>query len=149
MIPPMQFLKAHRLAGIVIATVFAVAAISKLRAPGDAVNLVHWIGVPPSWSSAFVGGLAGTELLVAMLLVSGVAWARVRWVAIVFLAAFMGVLGFLVFAQDPPHCGCVGRLFNSARTEALFGIGRNLVLIALVLGAWKARENPGLTPGVR
>jgi hypothetical protein len=138
----MTSLKAHRLIWLVIASVFGLAALSKVWSPQDSVNLLRWLGVPFGWSPPLVGALAGTEILLALLLATATAWSTLRYVVLSLLTVFIVVLAILVLASDAPHCGCLDRFFNSAKPEALFGIGRNLVLMAFVLGTWSAGRAP-------
>jgi len=78
----------------------------------------------------FVEGMLGVLLLLSPT-------AAFRWMAAGLLVAFTMFLTVLALSADPPSCGCFGLVmhFRSARTEAIIGIGRNLMLVGLLLSS--------------
>ncbi len=85
------------------------------------------------------GGLALPTLIGLVFAEAGIGAAlllapsrRVQVLAIGLLSTFCLVLLAFLALGNPPDCGCFGmmKLFRSARDEGVFGVARNLLLIA-------------------
>lgn len=115
--------------------VFLVSAGLKAWSPASLGPLLRFAGLPAVLHEPLTLGVIGLEAALGMALV----WFEsqsLRAVALGVVAAFTGTLAIMLTVAEPPSCGCFGalRLFDSARTELLFGIGRNLVLAGLLFG---------------
>ena len=117
------------------AGVLLAAACAKAGYPWSMSDALDRLGITDGTLAlgitlVLIGAEAG--LGVALLAAPG---APTRRTCAVVLLAFTIVLGVFLSSADPPRCGCLGlvRLFRSATSELVFGIGRNLLLIAGLL----------------
>ena len=95
------------------------------------------------------GIVVTTEMAVGLGLIF-VPGRRLALVALVMLGSYSVVLGSFLVLREPPSCGCLGlvRLFESNRAESAFGLGRNLLMMAVVVVAptTGGRHNTQITP---
>ena len=120
-----------RAAAIVLAAVFAVAAVAKLRQPATTTSSFAALGLPSP--SVLTYAVPAVEAVLAVALV--IAPAPAAWAAVVLLAAFTVVLARAIAKGTGAPCAC----FGSARraTEPVSGVElvRNAMLAALAIVA--------------
>jgi hypothetical protein len=118
---------------LLLAATFAAAAIAKLRAPQPFVATLRAL-VPRALAAPLARLVPVLELVLAAVLVSGVAPRAAAAVALVLLGAFSVALARL--RQDPslPACNC----FGGGDADPRLGLARNclLGLAALAALAW-------------
>jgi hypothetical protein len=112
---------------------FLLAAVLKVVHPDSVVPAARLLtGMDVA---IIVAGLVICEVVLGIWLVlfPGIVWMRCA--AAAALLGFSGVLVALLSMENPPTCGCFGRMveWRSARTELWAGLGRNAVLLACVL----------------
>ncbi|NQX30075.1 hypothetical protein HQQ81_22245 [Microbacteriaceae bacterium VKM Ac-2854] len=127
-----------------LAGVLAFSAVMKWRDPHGSVEAVRAFRVPARLIPAVSVGLPFAELglAVGLLLLPGVLFAIVAWLAFVLFAAFTLVVGAALARGEAPECHCFGEL--SAEPVGRGTVVRNVVLtilalvVAIVLGnaAW-------------
>lgn len=127
-----------------LAGVLAFSAVMKWRDPHGSVEAVRAFRVPARYAGAVAVGLPFAEvgLAVGLLLLPGVLFAIVAWLAFLLFAAFTLVVGAALARGESPECHCFGEL--SAEPIGRGTVVRNIVLsilalvVAIVLGnaAW-------------
>ncbi len=130
----MSFESAWHFGTRLVGSFLILAAIAKALSPESIRPIFAALDVPwTPWYSVVLVAVEG-GLGCAVMLLPG--WRQLRRVVIALLIAFTGVLGVLGTFTDPPSCGCLGkiRLFQSARSELIFGIGRNLLFMSILIG---------------
>lgn len=136
----------RRIAQLVVGAVFLLGAATKLYAPSSTEPSLTFLGLAGAGLVIAAAALVGTETFLGhSLAAKGGRWVTVASLGV--LVAFTLVLGVFFFAKNPPTCGCLGLVqrFESSRTEALFGIGRNCFLIGILLPSLPAdtrRKSP-------
>lgn len=128
-----------RLPGALLAVagcVFVTSATLKAVEPSSLEPLLRFAGASPGLRGTLTLWLIGLEGALGVSLLAYRARA-LGSIALGLTAAFTGILGVLLSAAEPPGCGCFGalRIFDSARTELLFAIGRNLLLAGMLVAA--------------
>ncbi len=120
---------------VVVGLVLAVAAWSKATDGASLKPALSAMGLPDQVLPHAVALIAGFEAALAGWLFLRPMSPAARRVAFVTILAFSGVLAFLLTSTHPPACGCFAGLirFESAKTELVFGIGRNMALLGLLL----------------
>lgn len=118
-----------------VGVLFVLAAVLKVYNPEAVVPAVRVLFDVNA--AVVVAGVVICEVMLGVWLVvfPGVVWIRAA--SALALLGFSGALLILLGSDDPPTCGCFGKLveWRSARTELWFGVGRNAVLLACVLPA--------------
>jgi peroxiredoxin len=114
---------------VVLAVVFGVAAILKLRDLGNTARAVEQVGVPRQLSGVAAWMLPGIELVVALGMLSEPASRVAAWGALGLLVLFTAVVLANLLKGKRPNCHCFGQLTN--RPMGWPTVGRNLVLIGL------------------
>ncbi len=129
----------RRIAQLVVGAVFLLGAATKLYAPSSTEPSLAFLGFGGTGLVVAAAALVGTETFLGYSLAAkGGRWLTIASLGV--LAVFTLVLGVFFFAKNPPTCGCLGlvQLFESSRTEAIFGIGRNCFLIGILLPSLSA-----------
>lgn len=119
---------------MLIACVFLYAGVFKMLRPAAAVLALRALDLPLSSAEALTFVVTVIELQIGTLLLLGIQPYYATRAAIICLFVFLFFLLYLLTLASPPSCGCpdlVG-LFSSNRKAALFGVFRNIVLIALL-----------------
>ena len=118
-------------ARLLLAAVFAAAAVTKLRDRDSATRSVAEMGVGGRWARPLARALPLSELCVAVgLLIESVASAAAV-VAIALLAVFTAAIVNALRHDRRPDCGCFGDL--SQKPISRWTVVRNVVLMALAL----------------
>lgn len=114
-----------------LAGVFIVAGISKLRRPDALSATLHTLGARNKWLRAATARLLALgELGIGFWLVSGVALQEAALLAGAVLVVFTGMLWVLrsLSGTNTVSCGCFGE--SSADQGVSWGIARNVLLVA-------------------
>jgi uncharacterized membrane protein YphA (DoxX/SURF4 family) len=144
----------------VVGVVFVWAGVQKLMDPTKIIRVLEFDGLTQrigelrlSVAGAF--GLGAFEVVLGALLVLGLWQRRVMMITIVTLLVFSIQLAYLMFAQNPPECGCVTlwKNFRDARSRATSGLIRNAAMavglewtrLRVIRSAVLARES-GVAP---
>lgn len=127
---------------LVLAAVFGVAGVAKLRDRGGATAAARAFGVPDRLAWAVGVGLPVGELAVAVLLVP----VATRWwaalVALALLVAFGAAIARALARGEAPECHCFGRLHSAPAGWST--LARNVVLAGLAAFVVVAgRDDPG------
>lgn len=129
---------------ILLGLVFLASGIGKLISGSEAQYLVELLATEFYWlieySSLIVTVTSVLELVIALFLL----WGRyLKWAlggALLMLAGFSSVLSYFYFqGMNVENCGCFGALGFASGLE--FTLLRNLVLIALITGAYLAMSS--------
>jgi len=105
------------IAQVLLAGMFAIAAMAKLADRGGVRRAVIAFGVPSAAAGLLGWALVGAELCTALLLLIAPA-ARVGGVAaLVLLVAFSATVVLNLARGRRPHCHCFGRLSSGAQVE--------------------------------
>lgn len=128
---------------IILAAVFAVAAVGKLLDRPGAEKAARDFGVPEDWARPLAVGLPIAELLIALLLVPvATAWFG-AFGALALLAAFTIAMIRQMRQGNAPDCHCFGALHSEPVSPK--SLVRNVVLtllaLVLVVRGW---NNQGL-----
>lgn len=127
---------------IAVGCLFVIAAFAKAVHPAMTRNAIWTLGEmvglaeeTPGFAAQILAALAGLEFFTGAWLIIRPWSVAARVAAMGLLAGFCVALGMLLTLSDPPSCGCFGmmKLWESARVEHVFGLGRNLVCIAVLL----------------
>jgi peroxiredoxin/uncharacterized membrane protein YphA (DoxX/SURF4 family) len=132
-------------ARLVLAAVFAVAGLAKLRDPRGSRKSLLDFGVPGVLAPMLAVLLPLAELACAVALLFA-AWVvpGAEGVA-ALLALFIAAIAVSLARGRAPDCHCFGQLSSSPVSWRT--LVRNAALLVLaVLVAWKGRENPGQWP---
>jgi len=124
-------------ASAVTGVVFLGAALGKTLDPIDTVKSLRIaIGVRPALVSAAFYALIGFEILLASMLLAGVARRALMMVAATALIAFIAWMLWLYAVSSDSGCGC--GLWNFGGVPGLvLGIVQNLALLTLIIFAVK------------
>jgi hypothetical protein len=117
-----------------VGILFVLSGLWKLFKPGELIESFASHNLPGYLSTPFVYILALIEIYVAYALFVARNKRIAVMMGIICLSVFTLYLGYLASMAHPPKCGC-GRLmeiFMSNRKNAVFGILRNVTLIALL-----------------
>ena len=112
---------------LVLASVFLVAGVTKLRDGFSWIRQAHDMGVPPRISSA----VPWIEVVLAVSLIVG--WPG-RWPlfgALALLLGFTSIIILRIADGSRPPCGCFGK--RSTRNLGWRDVVRNLLLTSLAL----------------
>ncbi len=129
-------------ARLVLAVVWAWAAVTKIGDPAAAVRAVRAYRVLPEWLAKGVGyGLPFLELTLAVLLLAGLATRVAAVVSAVLLVVFLAGMVSAAARGLQIQCGCFGGggdLAAGQRTAYTVEIARDsvLLLVALFLARW-------------
>ena len=129
-------------ARLLLAAVFAVAAVGKLVGRSRTVETLAEFGVPESIRrpAAIALPLAELAIAVALLPAATAAWAAVA--AALLLAAFTAVVARTLLQGREVDCNCFGSLGPSRISR--WTLARNALLLALAIGvAIAAQSDPG------
>lgn len=129
-----------------IGILFVIASLAKANAPQDTREAVLAVagvldGVlgfaeeAPSASASIIAAIAASEFFLGGWLLIAPRSRAARILTTSMLLVFCIALGLLLTLDNPPSCGCFGalRVWTSARVEHWFGLGRDLLCIAIVL----------------
>jgi uncharacterized membrane protein YphA (DoxX/SURF4 family) len=134
---------------IILGIVFLMSGIGKLINASDAQYLVELLATTYYWlieySSLIVTGTSIIELVLAIFLL----WGRyLKWAlagTLLLLLGFTSVLSYFYFqGMSVENCGCFGAFGFASGLE--FTLIRNLVLIALIIGAYLISTSKSETP---
>jgi hypothetical protein len=121
---------------------FLWTALQKAIDPRDTLAVGRYLfGEHSALARPFLYGLILSEIALGSLLITGVARRKIMLATIALLLVFSGWLAYLKITNAPVSCGC-GANPNFLRDEALFGLARNAVLIALAALAWRMSVMP-------
>ncbi len=121
----------------VVGVVFLVAGIDKMVRPEETFSVAAYFQVAPGVQPWLVLALSLLETWTGLWLLIAPANRMGRWVGLALLTVFIWYLIYLARLAHPPSCGCGGLLavFNSNRSNAQFGLVRNMVMaVILMLG---------------
>lgn len=116
------------LARILLASVFLVAALTKLADPGGSRRSLAAFGVPPMLSGLLGVLLPVAELAVAIALVPVVSAVAGAIGAMLLLALFIAGIGINLLRGRRPDCHCFGQLHSTPVGWPT--VARNLALLA-------------------
>ena len=122
------------LARLVLAGVFAVAGAAKLADPAGSVRAVRAYRVLPEWAAQGVGyGLPALEIVVAVLLLLGLATRLVACLAAGLLLLFLAGVASAAARGLSIDCGCFGGGGAVAPEETRYAaeLVRDTVLLAV------------------
>lgn len=122
------------------ATLLLVAALTKTADPAGPAETLGQLGIFGGWIVPGVVATVGAESAMGAWLFLIGSELLIRRAAVGLFAALTCVLLVILASDNPPTCHCLGRLrvFDSARHEAMFGIARNVAMMALL--AWPIRR---------
>lgn len=126
-----MYCQANKLIRVIVGLLFLFSAVLKLLSPGRITTSLVVSGSPATLVPIIIAVVVLLEFGVGIGLIFLAEAAGTARTAIVILLVFAGYLAWISHLESPPECGCFGplRLFKESRTNALFGIGRNLLLI--------------------
>lgn len=129
---------------LLLASVFAVAAVAKLSDREGSRRAAVAFGVPESLAGVTVWTLPLTEILIAALLVPlSTAWSGAV-AALALLAAFTVGIGVMLARGQSADCHCFGQLHS--KPVSWTTLARNLALAALaVFIVLKGKDDVGLS----
>lgn len=113
---------------------FVGSGLLKTWHPSSLSSSMEFVGLYGMLARGAVAVVVGTELLVGIaLMYRGGVGAVV--VALAMPGGYTVLLMVFLTVENPPSCGCLGlvQLFESHRAEALFGLGRNLLLMSALM----------------
>lgn len=118
----------------IVGVFLLVSATLKAIHPTSLVPVLSFLGMSEIFIPFAVSLLVSVELILGIWLILLQSQLVVQ-LTTGMLLFFTLILGILLLAHDGPSCGCLGvvRLFKSNQSEALFGIGRNLLLIGMLI----------------
>jgi hypothetical protein len=136
----------RRIGQVGVGAILLLSVVAKLYAPWDVEVSLAFLGFQGVGILMVMAGLLGMETFAGYCLIADGGRPIVIGSSLL-LVAFTAVLARFLLAEDPPSCGCLGlvRVFESNRSEAVFGIGRNCLLLAMLLPSLSAparRERP-------
>lgn len=121
---------------------FLWTVLQKAIDPRDTIAVGEYLfGEGSPLARPFLYGLILSEIAIASLLLTGIARRRVMLATIALLLVFSGWLAYLKITNAPVSCGC-GANPKFLRDEALFGLARNAVLLAMAALAWRLTPKP-------
>ncbi len=131
-------------AGFVVGLVFLTAAGAKLVSPFGLHSDIRYLLAPQPFPVQMWlgGGVVALETWLGLCFCFGRSLRSVVPVAIGTLVMFSAVLVKLWLDPHPPGCGCMPAILRiaNARHEAVVGMARNAVLIAMLLFiCWRLR----------
>lgn len=128
--------------GLLLGGVFLWTALQKAIDPRDTIAVGEYLfGEGSSLARPFLYGLILSEIAFASLLITGITRRLVMLATIALLLVFSGWLAYLKITNAPVSCGC-GANPKFLRDEALAGLARNGVLIAMAALAWRRSVKP-------
>ena len=131
-------------ARLVLAAVFAVAAVGKLIAPGAARRAVTGFGVPGPLALPATVALIMAEALTAAALVPASTATTGGIAALVLLGIFSCAVGFNLLHGRTPDCHCFGQMHSAPIGPSL--LARNAVLA--VAAGFVVADGGGPVPAV-
>lgn len=120
-----------RAAAVVLAAVFAMAAVAKLRRPAATSSSFAALGLPQPGMLAYA--VPVVEVVLAVALID--APAPAAWAAIVLLAAFTAVLARAIAKGTGAPCACFGSARRATEPVSSVELVRNAMLAALAVVA--------------
>lgn len=99
--------------------------------PGEATTALETLGLPTGLAEPMVAAATAAEIYVGLLLIFGIDLRYTITFSIVMMSIFTAYLFYLSTLAHPPACGCTGLtgIFNSSRHAAIFGVGRNCLIL--------------------
>lgn len=132
--------------GLLLGGLFLWTALQKAIDPRDTLAVGEYLfGEGSPLVRPFLYGLILSEIVLASLLITGIARRRVMLATIALLLVFSAWLAYLKITNAPVSCGC-GANPKFLRDEALFGLARNSVLIALAALACRMSRSTNSDP---
>ena len=112
--------------------VFLYAGVTKAWDPTRTHRVLAFDGVPESLVAPLTHVVWSAEVVLALLLLSGIARRRAVIATILVLFVYSVQLAYLIAAQDPPDCSCVllHAKYASAKQALALGLVRNAVMAA-------------------
>ena len=122
------------------ASLLLAAAITKAADPAAPAETLGQLGLFGGWIVPAVVATVVAESAVGAWLFFIGSERLVRRAGVGLFVALTCVLLVILASKNPPTCHCLGRIrvFDSARHEAMFGIARNVAMVALL--AWPIRR---------
>jgi thiol-disulfide isomerase/thioredoxin/uncharacterized membrane protein YphA (DoxX/SURF4 family) len=122
------------IARIVLAAVFLVAGIAKLRDFAGTRHGLGEFGAPANLAGPFAVILAATELIVSVALLPAMTASAGALAALVLLVLFTVAIAANLAQGRAPQCHCFGQMQSTPVSWKT--IVRNLVLSSVAVGAW-------------
>lgn len=119
-----------------VGVVLLFAAVMKAHEPHGLGEVWAWMSVGRPYHGACTIGLIVIESMIGTAVL--LRWSKlVRLASIVLIIIFTITLIVMLASDSAPDCHCLGliRAFESRRTGLLSGIGRNMILLALLFSA--------------
>jgi uncharacterized membrane protein YphA (DoxX/SURF4 family)/thiol-disulfide isomerase/thioredoxin len=116
-------------ARLLLATVFAVAAVAKLRDPDATTRSMSALGAGGRYARPAARAVPVAELAVAAGLLIEPLVVPAAIAAVFLLAVFTGAILNALRLKRRPDCGCFGNLLS--RRVSVWTVARNIVLIAI------------------
>lgn len=107
----------------------------KLAHPRSLDGVFEWLQLGTSSVPYAGAAVVACEAALGLTLLSFPRWTFARSAALAFFSLTAALLIALAFSPGAPSCGCLGemRLFEDRRADAVFGAGRNVILVGLLL----------------
>jgi len=130
------------LARLLLAAVFTVAGVAKLRDPAGTRQGVKNFGVPASLAAPVGVLLPITEIVVAIALVlRGTAWWGALG-ALMLLAAFIAAIAVNLARGNKPDCHCFGQVHSTPVGWSTL-VRNGVLAAAAAFIVWQGRNDPG------
>ncbi|HCA58291.1 MAG TPA: hypothetical protein DEP46_09935, partial [Blastocatellia bacterium] len=130
---------------VLLAAVFALAAVGKLQDRSGAQKALADFGVPENLAPAASFALAVAELAVAFaLLFPGLSWFAAIG-ATLLLATFTAGMGYQIAKGNAPDCHCFGQLHSEP--VSVWSLVRNAVFLipaVLLILSGRASQGPAI-----
>ncbi len=123
---------------ILVGLLFIYSGFYKLLYPGEATMALVALDLPERLAIVMIATVTAVELYLGIILLFKLDLKYGLWAATGVMFAFTLFLWYLSTLANPPACGCLGLtgLFKSSRADALFGVGRNVVILWLLKFAY-------------
>ncbi len=127
-----------RLTPALVGVLLVYSGLYKVIYPGEATLAFMALGAPTAFAAIAISGLTCAELYLGIILIIGVNRQVALWGVTALMFSFSLFLFYLSTMAHPPSCGCLGLTgaFSSNRESALFGLGRNCLILWLLRGAY-------------
>jgi hypothetical protein len=123
---------------VLVGVILVYSGVYKAIYPGEATLALVALGPPMGVARIAIGALTCIELWLGIVLIFGVNRRVALWAATGLMLSFSLFLFYLSTMAHPPSCGCLGLTgaFSSNRQAALFGLGRNCLILWVLRGAY-------------
>jgi hypothetical protein len=131
---------------LLLAAVFGVAAVGKLRAPKQFRDALVTFGVPPAMAGGTAFALLAAEVVTAVLLVSASEARWGAWLGVTLLTVFSVAVAVSLIRGRTPDCRCFGQL--TAMPIGAATLVRNAVLASCAVSIALVGPGSGVVEAV-